>query len=681
MVSRYGEYLALTNAANSEDYLPSTLELQPESADAYQQLGAWYGDRGKLSEALDQYSSALQLRPGNAMIYDQMALLLWKQGRKTEALDAWAKAITLVVKEIDERKVPESFWPDFAAIVGHLGSRGQFSPVRPQVDAMLRTYIRRNGSYMTEPLLHAVYTADANATDPTAWILDLAAVGNPPDAVLESIVDARWIPNAQRPRIYARLVEVARANSASSEGEARTQAENRLRQLEIQWFESLINVSDYGAAKQQLESIPADEKKSHQPEWLPLEMKIAAHDGTLKTMVDQWMRDPSVAPPAELLRNAATGLDAASKNLVLAFVYQNAIDAHDLSATNFLGLAEIRIADGDISGAIALLNRMVLVSSDQYADLDSAAGLLTRTGHDAEAIPFLTQLTAGVPWQPAYRLRLDTATLKANQGSAATLDDLSAVAKNASAPYEIRAQAAQALAGRRAVANLGSRELDLLTQSTISPADAQRPYFLPARIVAAKSAPLPQRTLLLREAIEIAPQNNAVRLALLHATLEAKAGHLAINTAAPFLGQTSYAGQDYEGPEISDADQNAAEEDTQIEPAANVYDPGAYPAYGANQETFFSLPRSERAVILAGVAQSYRQIGEAGPALSTFLQALPLEVDPARRKYIAASIAELRREIARRATNVQRAPQIHESLDQNHAVRPRLQAYAERKQP
>src|SRR5271170_2903447 len=121
---------------------------------------------------------------------------------------------------------------------------------------------------------------------------------------------------------------------------------------------------------------------------------------------------------------------------------------------------------------------MILVSSDQYADLDSAAGLLTRTGHNAESIPFLSQLTAGVPWQPVYRLRLDTARLRANQGNAATVDDLSAVAQSQSVAYEIRTQAAEALAGKRPTTNSGSRELDLLAHGAISASDAQRPYFI-----------------------------------------------------------------------------------------------------------------------------------------------------------------------------------------------------------
>jgi cellulose synthase operon protein C len=677
--SRYGEYLSLSGSSNAEDYLPATQEFQPESASPYEQLGGWYGDRGQTQQALDQYHLALQLRPGDAMIYDRMALLLWKQGKKSDALDAWKTAIALVVKQIDQRKVPPRFWPDFAAIVGHLGSRGQFALVRPQVDAMLRAYIRRNGSYMTEPLLQAVYKADGDTANATAWMLELAAVGNPPDAVLDSIVDARWIPDAQRPRIYARQVEIARANVASSEGEARNQAANRLRSLQIQWIESLITISDYAQAKQILESIPAEEKKLNQAQWLPLEIKLAAHDATLAAMVEHWRQDSSSAPPPDLLRNAATALDKSSGNIVLGYVYQSAIDSHDLSATNFLGLAEIRIDDGDISGAVALLQRMVLVSGDQYTDLDSAAALLVRKGRGTEAISFLTQLSVGVPWQPAYRLRLDAARLKATQDTAAALDDLTALAKNPSATYEVRTQAALALSGKRAVSSLGSTELDLLARGTVSVKEAQRPYFIAARIAAAKSAPLAQRISLLRQAIEILPANDDARLPLFRAALDAKEAHLAINAAELFVGRNGYPSQFYGGQE---GNAEASEEvDEEPEADADAGDQAAYPNYDSGPGRFYSLPRAERAALYAGIAASYRQIGEPVLALSSFRRALAAEPDPGRRKAIVMNIAELRHDMARHAANVQRAPQIHQTLDQNHPVRPRLQASAERKQP
>jgi cellulose synthase operon protein C len=674
--SRYGEYLGLTGAANAADYLPSTLELQPESADAYVQLGAWYGDYGQVSNALDEYNLALQLHPGDPMIYDRMALLLWQQGRRNDALQAWTNAVNLVVKQIDAPKVPATFWPDFAAIVGHLGSRGQFSNVRPQVDAMLRTYITRNGSYMTEPLLQAAYKAGGNPAEATTWILELAAIGNPPDAVLDSIANATWIPNAQRPRIIARQVEIAHENLASSEGEARNQAESRLRFLQVQWIESLIRISDYAAAEQQLDAISPEDKKSFQPQWLPLELKLAAHDGTLSAMVEHWKQDPLSAPPSELLRNAAQSLDKSSKNIILEYVYQTAIDTHDLSATNFLGLAEIRIHNGDISDAVELLRRMALVSVDQYPDLDSAAALLSRTGHDAEAIPFLTQLTAGVPWQSSYRLRLDTAKLKANRGSAPVLDDLSALARDQSAPYDVRTQAAEAIVGRQTAQNLGSTELDLLARTSIPSADAQRPYFVAARIAAAARAPLPQRISLLRQALEIYPQSDTTRILLLRAALDAKEAHLAINAAQPLIVQHGYSTEPYA--QSGDTSEQA-EEQPEPEPDESAsYSNGGY---NPTPSSFNSLPRAERAGLLAGIATSYREIGESGTALSYFRQASVLESDPGRRKMITTTITQLRRDIHRRSVNQQRAPQIHEALDQNHPVQPRLQASAERKQP
>lgn len=669
--SRYGEYLDLANAANAGDYLPSTLELQPEDAGAYAQLAAWYGDHGKLSDALDEYNAALQLHPANPVIYDRMALLLWQVGRKTEALDAWKSAVTLVVKEIDARKVPESFWPDFAAIVGHLGTRGRFATVRPQIDAMLRSYIKRNGSYMTEPLLQAVYKADGNPADATTWMLDLAALSNPPDAVLDSIADANWIPAAQRPRIRARQVEIARDTVNAAEGEARNQAASRLRYLEVQWIESSIRISDYAAAKQQLDAIPDDDKRQYQLQWLPLEFKLAAHEGTLAAMVDHWKQDPSIAPPSELLHRASSGLDKHSRDIVMEFVYQSAIDNHDLSATNFLGLAEIRIDNGDISDAVALLRRLVLVSADQYADLDSAAALLTRSGHHAEAIPFLAQLTAGVPWQPAYRLRFDTARLKANQGTPTALGDLATLAKDQSAAYDLRARAAQAIAGKQAVQNLGSAELDLLAHASISPADAQRPYFIAARIAASANAPLPQRIALLRQVLEIDPQDDSVRISLLRAAIDVKQAHLAIAVADPLIGRRSSPSQPYlqSGLVVSQPDEEPEPE------------PDLGESYGAGPSRFYTLPRAQRAALLAGIAASYRQLDDPGSSLSYYRQASRLEADPVRRKEIATAISQLRIEIHRRSANQQRAPRIHDTLDQNHAVQPRLQASAERKQP
>jgi cellulose synthase operon protein C len=657
--ARYGEYLSLGNSPVAEDYLPATLEQQPESASAYIDLAEWYAEQDKLPQAIAEYDYALQLIHNSPTIYDSQAMLLLRLGKKQEANKAWQQAVALLLKQIDLKRVPDSFWPDFTRIVGQHGARFQYSSARPQIDAMLRVYIKRNGSYMTEPLLRAIFQADGDANDAVSWILDLSAAGNSPDSVLENVVDTSWLPAPQKPRLYARMVELARDSANQAEGQAKSEAQNRLRHIQAQWIEALIKVENFAEARRELDAIPIENKKSQEP-WLSPELKIAAHDGSLASMVEAWKRDALSAPTSDVLRNAAAGLDATAKSTVLAFIYASALDAHDLSATNFLGLAEIGIANGDMPGAIALLNRMVLVSQDPPTDLGSAASLLTRGGHYAEALPFLKKLTSTVPWDASCRVRLDEAKLKAGQETDSALNDLAALAADPAAIYAVRTQAAQLLSGRKRAGNFGSAELNLLARGSISASEAQKPYFMAARITAAQSAPLPQRVLLLKQVIADAPHDDNARILLLHAAIDANDAHLVINAANPLLPENVLAAVlPYDDLSSGEGEEAFHEEALNDE-------------ISGDSESFKGLSYSERVALLSATATAYLRIGEPAPALALFLQASRIEPDAARRKAISAQAAHLRQEIVRGQANAARAPQIHSTLDQNHPVRPRL---------
>ena len=127
--------------------------------------------------------------------------------------------------------------------------------------------------------------------------------------------------------------------------------------------------------------------------------------------------DPETAPNAEALRTAARQLfeagDKQSARKILEFVFARELDEHKLVAANFLGLAEIRIAAGDTPGAVELLHRLVTVVGDPYQNMDSAAALLEKTGHYAEAIAFLDPLVKSTPWESAFRMRLAKAQISA----------------------------------------------------------------------------------------------------------------------------------------------------------------------------------------------------------------------------------------------------------------------------
>jgi hypothetical protein len=223
------------------------------------------------------------------------------------------------------------------------------------------------------------------------------------------------------------------------------------------------------------------------------------------------------------------------------FIFEYKRQNDTLVPTDFLALAQLRIDTGDLAAALDLLRQLTLqhVSNyengamtfpvpgqpefepDQparinyspsgeapnpYINTDYAASLLEKDHHPAEAIPFLQALVKSVPWDVSYRFRLAQAQLASNARDLARTN-FTAVARDTSAPYDLRVQAARALAPLTSqTTELGSRELSFIAHpSTV--AAARQPYSAEARITAAAiaSTSTSDRELLLREAIAIAP--------------------------------------------------------------------------------------------------------------------------------------------------------------------------------
>ena len=139
----------------------------------------------------------------------------------------------------------------------------------------------------------------------------------------------------------------------------------------------------------------------------------------MDSTIAAYRSDPQTAPASEILRAAARRLldagDKQSARKVLEFIFARELEDHQLVAANFLGLAEIRIAAGDTAGAVELLRRLVVTVGAPFENLDPAAALLEKTGHNAEAVEFLEQLVRSAPWDSTYRLRLAKANLAAGK--------------------------------------------------------------------------------------------------------------------------------------------------------------------------------------------------------------------------------------------------------------------------
>ena len=187
--SRYGEYLDEEKDDQAAGYLESELEHTPASASAYTTLADYSWQAGRADAALADYHHSLDLKSDQPAVLDSIAALEWKQGRQADAVAAWQLAVQKLAAEMDARTVPESFWNDFALVLGDVAAHGQYAAIDEPVDAMLRIYIVRNGEYRTEPLLKAGYHAHGDSMN---WLLAITAVANDQSSLLNSILAPDW---------------------------------------------------------------------------------------------------------------------------------------------------------------------------------------------------------------------------------------------------------------------------------------------------------------------------------------------------------------------------------------------------------------------------------------------------------------------------------------------------------
>jgi tetratricopeptide (TPR) repeat protein len=95
-------YYNLGNALYRQGQLEQAIEnyqkaiqLNPEYADAYYNLGIALSDHGQLAQAIENYQKAIQLDPGKVLAYNNLGNALCKQGQLKRAIQNYQKAIQL----------------------------------------------------------------------------------------------------------------------------------------------------------------------------------------------------------------------------------------------------------------------------------------------------------------------------------------------------------------------------------------------------------------------------------------------------------------------------------------------------------------------------------------------------------------------------------------------------------
>ena len=669
--SRYGEYLGTTKQGDPEDFLPAILEQSPASASGYLTLADYYAGAGDLKRAIIDYHHTLELSPDRPAVIDSLAVAYYRQGDRAAAIAQWKNAFAVLSNQVNAAHVPETFWSDFGRTCDQLASRKIFTELNPDAESIVRSYLRHNGNYRSNAILHSVYAANADLATGTSTLVSLSSSAPDPASVLADIADASWIPLAQRGIIYQRILELKQEAVDKLTGVSRDNAEQDLDSWQVRWIDYLVHSHKYPQAASAIDALPTRTRAARASALVVAELQAAAKLSTLDAKLAAYRDDPSSAPANEILRNAASKLfeDGVKQEArkVLEYVFARDIEEHQLTAANFLGLAELRIAAGDTPGALDLLHRLVVAVGNPLENLEPAAALLEKTGHNAEAVEFLQQLVKSAPWEPSYRLRLAKAQLAAGEDVASAQASLAAIASGAQASYSLRIEAAMPLSGRPH-SDLGSGELNLLSNSSgpFAPPSADKPYFYEARIRAAQNTSDAHLKLqLLAHCITDFPQRKEARPPLFRAAAAAQSDEFAIAVLEPMLQRQFLHGTAYPNGvgEIVGSAEDA--DDIESENASN-----------ARAIANGRLTRTQQAEAAQEVGDVLMRLDRLSEAVSYYTMARQLETLPATRKALIAKIAAAKATLRLRRENSARQPLFHEALEQDRVVRPRLLAHA-----
>ena len=297
--------------------------------------------------------------------------MLWDAGRHDEATAHWRLSLGAFEAQQGRPNLEESFWTNAPAALEHIGERGLAAALRGEVDSLLRKYVERHNEYRVDALLRPVAKYR---------LVDFAAE---PLAVLEPLSRIDALSAQERLAIVRRMIQLG------------TNEEWRIAQWRQQEVALLLDLGDAAGARTAFAAL----KDLRNP---VLEIRVYAAAGQLEALFERYRQHPEDAPQMRELRRAAEELanrhDDATADRVLEFAYGRELDRGNFDASNFLGLAQIRLKRGELAPAMDLLRRAQMVSGEPFENLMPAADLLEKYGHEAEAAGFVAQRVRAVPW-------------------------------------------------------------------------------------------------------------------------------------------------------------------------------------------------------------------------------------------------------------------------------------------
>lgn len=402
---RYAEYLDFLKNRDAEDYLASTVEASPGRAGAYYELAEYERESGRSAAAMADYELALQLQPGHAASMVRRGMLYAAQNNMTAAQASWQEALDSIAAQMAERRPPYSAVSDLGMVMDELVARKLHTAMREDVERTVLAALRRFGPHsMIDVLKHF----DA------PWMLAASRSLPSPGEFLQSMAKEPWLDAKSKALLLERAVEAYQAQAASAVGEARDMALGQYYGVYGNYLELLID-SDLDRARIAAASLPADGRQ--RLNWIldPLDLYLAERAGQLPKKIGKWRAGEETPPWDEVLQKAALELrekgSAAAARQLLRFHYERRLQQPSPVASEFLGLAEVLLEEGDVSGAVSQLRRMNLVMDPAFIHLREAAALLRRFQKEAEATEFAGMSARAMPWLTEASARVAPSTL------------------------------------------------------------------------------------------------------------------------------------------------------------------------------------------------------------------------------------------------------------------------------
>ncbi|MGA8028051.1 MAG: hypothetical protein WB992_12985 [Bryobacteraceae bacterium] len=506
--ARYGDYLGYRKLPSAQDYLPASLEAKPAASNSYVELADSLADLNQPAHSAQLYRQALQLSPDRADVYERLALLALTGNRRAEAIADWRRAFEILAARVEKGPLPPDYWPTAQDILAHVNRAHAIDELKPAADTMLRAYARRNGAYQFEPFLAGIFDHPPDRRAALAWVMELARIPGMEQLLSDVLDSSGWIDPAEKDPLYRAEIERARKTGDAAAGQAAVEARAETkRQINrhAQYLSEQKRWPEAWAILQQIQ--PASE--------IPpvLLLTAGALTGHLDDLLSGFRAQPDTAPAGEqVLAAAATLHEDGHADLAVRlkeYEYGRELAGSAPPASAWFGMASVRFDQKRNDEALSLIRSVTLSVGTLFENLPETVHLLEERELKGEAARYAQEWKTAEPWDDHAQLAF--ARLKADSKL------LDKVRRAPSAPYEVRVQAARSMRGLSAAVT-GTDELSLLTHTLISPAEASQPFYMEARLDAARQSSDPaSQTKLFKEAIALDPTLREPRLQLAEA--------------------------------------------------------------------------------------------------------------------------------------------------------------------